>query len=69
MITSSRKITFAEFGDMLQSEWEQGNIGSDVHRSIEMGLLPIRELRAKLRWIIERDGDGLRLMVEDDSTN
>jgi hypothetical protein len=65
MPLNSRKISFEEFGDMLQYEWQQGNIGKDVHRAIEMGLLPIQELREKLRWIISREDDGLRLTFEE----
>lgn len=63
-LKKSRKITFAEFGDLLQNEWMQGNIGSEVQEVIQAGLIPIKLLREKLRWIIEREGDGLRLTME-----
>jgi len=58
---NSRKITFEEFGDLLQREWEEGKIGKDIHESIEAGVIPIKRLREELKLIIERDGDGLRL--------
>lgn len=50
---------------MLQREWEDGNIGDDVQKSILEGVIPIKLLREKLRWIIEREGNGLRLTVAD----
>jgi hypothetical protein len=67
MTASPKKISFAQLGAMLQHAWQQGKLGDDVHRAIQAGFLPIAELRDKLRWIIERDGDGLKLMVEDET--
>jgi hypothetical protein len=61
-----RNISFSQLGDLLQEEWEKGNITQDVHDSIEAGLLPIRLLRERLKWIIEREGEGVRLTVEND---
>jgi len=63
-LNQSRKITFEEFGDMLQNEWKEGKIGEDVQEFIQAGIVPIKLLREKLRWIIEREGDGLRLTME-----
>lgn len=65
MAEHSRLITFAQLGDLLQDEWSKGNIGEEIHESLEEGFLPIRELREKLHWILEREGDQLRLTVED----
>jgi len=62
---NSRKITFEEFGDLLSYELEQGNIGDDVPKLIAAGLIPIKILRDKLRWIIEREGDGLMLSSDN----
>ncbi len=64
-----RKISFEEFGDLLQKEWEEGNLSSKAHEMIQAGRVPIAHLREKLRWIIERDGDGLRLTVEDEEAD
>lgn len=50
---------------MLQHEWQEGNIGDEVQESILAGVIPIKLLREKLRWIIEREGNGLRLTVVD----
>lgn len=61
----SQKLSFAELGDLLQQEWEQGNIDNEVHEYIEAGLIPIHILREKLRWVIEREEDGLLLTMED----
>ena len=66
MAQITRNISFAQLGDLLQDEWEKGTIGNDVHDSIEAGLLPIRLLREKLKWIIEREGERLLLTVEND---
>jgi len=67
MAQITRNISFSQLGDLLQEEWEKGNIGNDIHESIEAGLLPIRYLREKLKWVIERNGDeGLRLTVQND---
>ena len=63
---NNRKITFEEFGDLLEQEWEQGNISNEVHEYIQAGLIPIHILRDKLRWVIEREGDGLRISVAND---
>lgn len=60
-----RKITFEEFGDLLQQEWEKGNLPSEAHEMIQAGVVPIAMLREKLRWIIERDGTGLRLSFQE----
>jgi len=65
----SRKITFEEFGDLLREEWEKGNLTSEVRDLIQAGVVPIAHLREKLRWIIEREGDGLRLTVNDDEAD
>lgn len=55
----TQKISFAQLGDFLQTQWEAGNIDSDIHDYIEAGLLPIHLLREKLRLLIERsDEDG-----------
>jgi hypothetical protein len=51
-LKKSRNITFEEFGDMLQHEWQEGNIGDEVQESILAGVIPIKLLREKLRWII-----------------
>ncbi|MBI5732244.1 MAG: hypothetical protein HY982_02700 [Candidatus Magasanikbacteria bacterium] len=61
----TQKMSFAEFGDFLQNEWEQGNIGSEVHDWIEAGIIPIPYFREKYHLIIEREGDGVRLTKED----
>ena len=66
MAQITRNISFAQLGDLLQDEWEKGTIGNDVHNSIEAGFLPIRLLREKLKWIIEREGERLLLTVEND---
>lgn len=66
MAQITRNISFAQLGDLLQDEWEKGNIGKDVHESIEAGFLPIRLLREKLKWVIEREGEGVRLTAEND---
>jgi hypothetical protein len=66
MAQITRNISYSQLGDLLQEEWEKGNIGNDVHESIEAGFLPIRLLREKLKWIIEREGEGIRLTVEND---
>jgi len=60
----SRKITFQEFGYLLQKEWKAGNISSKVHEMIGLGVIPIAHLREKMKWIIERDGNGLKMTVE-----
>lgn len=60
------KLTFAQFGDLLQQEWEAGNIDSEIHQYIEAGLVPIKLLRERLRWIIEREGDGLLISIAND---
>lgn len=65
-LKKSRKITFEEFGELLQHEWQEGKIGKEVQDYIMAGMLPIKLLRDKLRWIIEREGDGLRLTMEAD---
>jgi hypothetical protein len=62
----SRKISFSQLGDLLQKEWEKGTIGEEAYESIQDGLLPIRYLREQLRWIIEREGNGLRLTIDSD---
>ena len=55
----THKLSFEQFGDLLQDAWEEGHIGSEVHESIESGVIPIRYLREKLRLAIERaDEDG-----------
>jgi hypothetical protein len=64
-LKNSRNITFEEFGDLLQHEMNEGNIGDEVQEVIQAGLIPIKLLREKLRWIIEREGNGLRLTVAD----
>lgn len=64
---SKKKLSFAELGDLLRQEWEQGNIDNEVHEYIEAGLIPIHILREQLRWVIEREGDGLLLSMEDGS--
>jgi hypothetical protein len=69
MAKITRNISLSQLGDLLQEEWEKGNIGTDVHDSIEAGLLPIRLLREKLKWVIEREGEGVRLTVEDDEVD
>jgi hypothetical protein len=67
MAKITRNISFSQLGDLLQEEWEKGNIENEVHQSIEAGYLPIRYLREKLKWIIERnEGEGLRLTVQND---
>lgn len=68
-VTTSRQISFAHFGDLLQRAWERGKIGEDVHEAIKRGLVPIQKLREQLRWVIEREGDGLRLTEEMIPTN
>ena len=52
-----QKITFAELGDLLQSAWKQGKIGTSIHDLIMAGYLPIHYLREKLRWVIERSDE------------
>jgi hypothetical protein len=66
MAKITRNISFSQLGDLLQKEWERGNITKDVHDSIEAGLLPIRLLRERLKWVIEREGEGVRLTINDD---
>ena len=63
-LKKSRTLSFAQFGEMLQDEWEKGRIGDDIHQCIESGFLPIKLLSERLQWVIEREGDGLRLTVE-----
>lgn len=53
----THKLTFAQFGDLLQEAWENGFIGGEVHESIEAGVIPIRYLREKLRLVIERSDE------------
>lgn len=58
----SRKITAGQLGDLLQLEWEKGNICNEVRDLIiEKGVLPVQYLKDQLQWVIERDGDGLKL--------
>jgi len=52
-----QKITFAELGDLLQSAWKNGKIGTSVYDLIMAGYLPINYLREKLRWVIERSDE------------
>ena len=54
---NTQKLTFAQFGDLLQNAWEEGHIGEDVHESIESGVIPIRYLREKLRLVIEKSDE------------
>ena len=53
----THKLSFEQFGDFLQDAWEEGHIGSEVHESIEAGVIPIRYLREKLRLAIERSDE------------
>ncbi len=53
----THKLSFAQFGDLLQHAWEEGVIGSEVHEAIEAGVIPIRHLREKLRLAIERSDE------------
>jgi hypothetical protein len=53
----TRKITFSQLGQFLQRAWEMGLIGQDVHDLIEAGKLPIRQLRDKLKCVIERSDE------------
>lgn len=53
----THKLSFAQFGDLLQHAWEEGHIGSEVHESIEAGEIPIHYLREKLRLVIERSDE------------
>ncbi len=69
MAQITRNISFSQLGELLQEEWEKGNIGNDVHESIEAGYLPIRYLRERLKWVIERNGEGLQLTVENDDVD
>ncbi len=66
----TRQITFDQLGDLLQEEFEKGNIGSDVHDFIaQNGALPIKYLREQLRWTIERDEESLTLTRDVDDLN
>lgn len=61
----THKLTFAQFGDLLQLACEEGRIGSEVHDYIEAGVVPIRYLREKMRWVIERsDEEGYLNLTE-----
>ena len=61
----THKLTFAQFGDLLQHAWEEGHIGNEVHDDILNGLIPIGYLREKMRWVIERsDEDGYLNLTE-----
>jgi len=63
----TRQITFDQLGELLQEEFIKGNIGSDVHDFIaKTGALPTKYLREQLRWVIERNGEGLMLTTELD---
>lgn len=61
-----KKLSFTELGDLLQDEWKKGKIGNDVRDFIiKNGALPIGYLRERLKWVIERDGDGIILAYEN----
>ena len=64
---NSRQISFEELGDLLYEQWEQGNIEDGVRDLICAGFLPIKLLRERLRWIIERDGEKIRLTIDDEA--
>lgn len=65
MPNRTHKLSFAQFGDLLQHAWEEGHIGSEVHDFIEAGVVPIQYLREKMRWVIERaDEDGYLNITE-----
>ncbi len=53
----THKLTFEQFGNLLQQAWEEGHIGEDVHEAIEAGMIPIQHLREKLRLTIERSDE------------
>lgn len=59
----TQKLTFAQFGDLLQNAWEEGHIGEDVYESIESGVIPISYLREKLRLVIEKSDEEGHLNV------
>ncbi len=64
MPSKSRKITAGQLGDLLQMEWEKGNICNEVRSLIQDGILPVKYLKDQLQWTVERDGDGLRLIYD-----
>lgn len=65
MAKITRNISFSQFGDLLQEEWEKGNITQEVHDYIAAGVVPIRLLEEKLNWLIERQREGIRLTIND----
>lgn len=50
----TRKLSFAQLGELLQREWEKGNITDDVYEYIAEGLFPIHLIRRQLSLVISR---------------
>ena len=70
MPSDSQILSFEEFGDLLQREWEKGNLGTDLQEFIaRTGSIPAKYLREELSWIIERHEDGLKITKEVDNTS
>lgn len=61
----TKKLSFAQLGDLLQEQWEAGKIGDEIHEYIETGLLPVHLLREKLRLVIERSDEEGYLNVTE----
>ena len=54
---NTRKLSFAQLGELLQVEWEKGNLADEVHEYIEEGLFPIHLIRQQLKLAIARSDE------------
>lgn len=61
----TRQISIHQLADLIYTECQKGTVTDEVRESVAKGILPLKELRNQLSWILERSGTGFKLTIEN----